>query len=938
MRGWNNMNKFLRISIIFLFTIACLFTGWPLQQAEVQGSTTVTYTASGTFTVPALVTQITVEAWGGGGGGGGRSTSGIGGAGGGGGGAYARTIIYVTPGATYNVTVGAGGTGGSTSNGNGAAGGDSYFGNGTQVLAKGGSGGTGGVSGGGGAGGSTSSSVGATKFPGGNGAAGTASASGGGGGGAGNETAGGNATGTTGGTGGTSDGGNGADGRTSNGAGSAGSVRSGGGSGACRLSGTTSYAGGNGARGEVRITYTVPPAAPYLYPSDGVNQIAFNNIKQNTTTPTFRVSATHSGSFNRFQIELNTASGFTGTAYTQTFSGTYSSGTPYNLIANNLSPSLPTTDGVTYYVRVRASDDGGSSWGQWSTANHPVWTFTYKSADELPDWFQTTDAQFGTGTLFNTMTTGSNSVRLVSSKKEAFNTVTNGVNWQVPAGVTQITVKAWGGGGSGGGGAGTAGGSGAGAGFAQATLTVTPGENLTIRVAGGGAGGAYISGTNSAGSGGGGGGYSGILRSSTAFIIAAGGGGGGGGDDTSNSAASGAGGVGGGSTGGNGSGGGGTVTGGSGGTQSAGGAAGSGDGSPTAGSSLSGGDGGHLVGNRTSGGTNGGGRGGGANSEVGRGGGGGGGAGYYGGGGGGAANAGQTGGAGGGGGSSYGNSTTSGSGTTPGGSGDEDYVSGVGVGGSGGATSSNGTAGGSGRVVITYIPSTGTITSSTIEFSWVPGAGSWGEVQVGATTANGNSITVQVLNAIGSPISGKTCTIQNGGTSGSIDLSDLTPTGNNATLYLRATLTNAGGGTPYLNDWAVIWAPPQPSTIEVTAPSPIAFDMLTWGTNQKSSATSGTATVTFGTDNPTGWRVTAKDKNTGAGSGYMRYATTPLQSGKLQISKDGTTWAYADAGITYEGATAGAHPLPFHAKQVINATEMVGNYSITITFIGEILF
>jgi len=88
-----------------------------------------------------------------------------------------------------------------------------------------------------------------------------------------------------------------------------------------------SYDGGAGAPGLIRITYTVtpPPDAPYLYPADDV-QIAFNNIKQNTTTPTFRVSATHTGNFNRFQLELNTASDFAGTAYTQTFSGTYTSG------------------------------------------------------------------------------------------------------------------------------------------------------------------------------------------------------------------------------------------------------------------------------------------------------------------------------------------------------------------------------------------------------------------------------------------------------------------------------------------------------------------------------------------------------------------------------------------------------------------------------------
>lgn len=85
------------------------------------------------FTVPAGVTRLLVELWGGGSGGGGAlsSNSAIaylpcsGGAGG-----YVRAVISVTSGATYNVTVGAGGSGGargdsSNGAGPGGAGGDS---------------------------------------------------------------------------------------------------------------------------------------------------------------------------------------------------------------------------------------------------------------------------------------------------------------------------------------------------------------------------------------------------------------------------------------------------------------------------------------------------------------------------------------------------------------------------------------------------------------------------------------------------------------------------------------------------------------------------------------------------------------------------------------------------------------------------------------------
>ena len=874
---------------------------------------TETFSTNSTFTVPAGVYQITVEAWAGGGGGGGRSTSGSGGAGGGGGGAYARGTINVTPGEIYNVTVGGGGPGGSGGNVAGNAGADSYFyktGGANLTLAKGGGGGAGVASGTGGAGGSNTSCIGDVKYSGGNGAAGTTSASGGGGGGAGNTTAGGAASGTTHGNGGTYDGGDGADGRATNGAGSAGSELGGGGSGACRLSGGGGpFAGGSGARGEVRITYKPAPDAPVLYPENDV-QIAFNNIRQNTTTPIFRVSATHTGNFTSFKLELNTAPDFTGTAYRQTFSGNYSSGTQYNLNATGLSPNLPATDGVTYYVRVRASADGGAHWSQWSTVNYPVWTFTYKSASGLPDWFQTTDAQFGLGTLTNTTTTGSGSVKLSPIQATGgtitevggyrIHTFTGSGTFTVTSGsgdVEYLIVSGGGGGGGIGGSNGGAGGGGAGGVLTGSVSVSTGGYTVTV-----GSGGTAESSGTKGGSGG---------SSSFAGVTASGGGGGASSGAADNAGVSG------------GSGGGGRVTGtGGSGTAGQGYAGGNGTGSSSQGAGGGGGAG--QMGANGSG-TSGGKGGDGLTSTI---------SGSsvtYGGGGGGGAYGTGTGGAGGagGGGSAPSSRGAGGAGSANTGGG------GGGATGSGSGSAYNGGAGGSGIVIIRYlIVRPGTITSPAIEFGWVVNASSWGEVQVHATTATNNSITIQVLNALSSPIGGKSVTIQNGGNYGSIDLSDISHTGDNATLYLRATLTNSGGGTPYLLDWAVTWAaaPAQPSTITVTTPSAINFDTLVWGDNVKSSATNGSVTVVFGTDNPTGWQVTASNA-----TGYMKAGSTPLAN-KLYISKDGSTWAYADVGISYNGTEQGVFALPFWAKQVINQVEAVGNYSITITFTGEILF
>ena len=145
------------------------------------GAATLDFTTPGTFnwTVPAGVTQITVEAWGAGGAGGGSddyiSCQGAGGAGGGGGAYAASSTVSVTPGQNLTIVVGAGGTGVYGLNGN--DGNPSFVGPDANpahayVRAAGGSGGTANTAGGtppGGAGGTIAASVGATRLAGENG-------------------------------------------------------------------------------------------------------------------------------------------------------------------------------------------------------------------------------------------------------------------------------------------------------------------------------------------------------------------------------------------------------------------------------------------------------------------------------------------------------------------------------------------------------------------------------------------------------------------------------------------------------------------------------------------------------------------------------------------------------------------------------------------------
>jgi hypothetical protein len=303
-------------------------------------------------------------------------------------------------------------------------------------------------------------------------------------------------------------------------------------------------------------------------------------------------------------------------------------------------------------------------------------------------------------------------------------------SYLVPAGVTQITVKAWAAGGGGGGNHGTTdpqlGGDGGGGGFAQTVYTVTPGDMLDVTVGGGGLAGA----SGGAKQGGGGGGFSSVSNTSASalLVVAAGGGGGGGADEDDCAGAGGAGGGHVGADGVNGDlsaafdqlGGGG----GSGATQMGGGTGGAANGGTAgaAGAAFIGGAGGNAggasgTGSGALGGTpGGGGAGGGAGTQNGAGGGGGG---YYGGGGGGGAsdNRGAGGGAGG---SAYLGAGTiafsiGGTKTFPANTNDSHYAGSAGAAGKGGGSGSAAAAGNPGRVVILHgadVPSTGGATET----------------------------------------------------------------------------------------------------------------------------------------------------------------------------------------------------------------------------------
>lgn len=252
-----------------------LIVGFALGVSPLQAQTLLTDTSPAgaeNFVVPAGVTCIRVQLWGGGGGGGGQSLGSNGAGGGGGGGGYSEGYVTVVPGATISYTVGAAGAGGAGANA-GTAGGNTTWNGGSGVAtgltatggaggAKGGKASTGGAGGTGSQGGSVTYTV---SYAGGDGGAtvNANKAGGGGGGGSGAPIGSGNSgnasTSSTGAAGGAAaaGGGNGGDGGNQDTDGVAGTAPGGGGGGA-GSKGTANRNGGNGGAGKVLITQASP--------------------------------------------------------------------------------------------------------------------------------------------------------------------------------------------------------------------------------------------------------------------------------------------------------------------------------------------------------------------------------------------------------------------------------------------------------------------------------------------------------------------------------------------------------------------------------------------------------------------------------------------------------------------------------------------------------
>ncbi|MBI4085993.1 MAG: fibronectin type III domain-containing protein [Candidatus Liptonbacteria bacterium] len=333
-----------RALVLLFFVYGGIFYGVPDAHAIVE-----TFNSSVTWTAPAGVTSVTVEAWGGGGAGG---VSGAGGTGAGGG-AYSKATVTVTPGQNYSLTVGAGGVVLGTPSG------DSWFSPGAvgeaTVLAKGG-----GVAEPG-TGGAAASGIGATKFSGGNGGAGFTGSGTRGGGGGGSATGsanggnGGNGASFVAGTGGIGEGNGGGGGGTGGGGAAGPGNAPGGGGGGAALA----VNGGAGAAGRVVLTYTVSVTVPT------VTTQAASSIAATTATGNGNITATGGANAD--------SRGFVYSTTSHALPGnvpTYSSGyesvviTAGDFGTGAFTATLNSMNAATtYYTRAYAHNSAGYSYG-----------------------------------------------------------------------------------------------------------------------------------------------------------------------------------------------------------------------------------------------------------------------------------------------------------------------------------------------------------------------------------------------------------------------------------------------------------------------------------------------------------------------------------------------------------------------------------------------
>ena len=167
-----------------------------------------------------------------------------------------------------------------------------------------------------------------------------------------------------------------------------------------------------------------------LPPSPTLNDVPFKNEKLGDSTPDFEFTGNDpDGEADLiYQIQVDNDYLFSSavidcesdsacTAGSGSFVNIDNGGdsSPFNDGDNiRFTPTTTMSSGTGYYYRVRVKGDvssgGAGIYGNWSN----IRSFTYVSGTTTSSWFQTTDEQFDSDSLFKTETTGSDSVHISS--------------------------------------------------------------------------------------------------------------------------------------------------------------------------------------------------------------------------------------------------------------------------------------------------------------------------------------------------------------------------------------------------------------------------------------------------------------------------------------------------------------------------------------------
>lgn len=151
------------------------------------------------------------------------------------------------------------------------------------------------------------------------------------------------------------------------------------------------------------ITWNWEAIKPQFHNYGGSEQLAFNNSKINTANPIFRLSH-QGGTATGYQIQISPDPNFSTGVISQTFSGSFPADTENNF---EFTSGSSFTSGTTYYVRAAVDLGAGFLSDGWTTETY---SFTYQNDQEIPSWFQTTQAQFESDELVGVNANASHNV------------------------------------------------------------------------------------------------------------------------------------------------------------------------------------------------------------------------------------------------------------------------------------------------------------------------------------------------------------------------------------------------------------------------------------------------------------------------------------------------------------------------------------------------